>query len=128
MSSIIKGILDRQRRGAGVFLGVISGRVLEMANGPSRPFAVGVSLPLSSSAPIFVGGMVRWFVDRRRNKLAAYANASEEERTAAGDRSPGVLLASGYIAGGALAGILLPFRPGVLRDFHKAVTARAAPP
>jgi len=126
MSYIIKGILDQQLPWALVIFGVIIALVLEMANVPSLPFAVGVYLPLSSSAPIFVGGMVRWFVDRRRNKLAAYANASEEERAAAGDRSPGVLLASGYIAGGALAGILIAFSAGVLGDFDKAVTAWSA--
>jgi len=126
MSYIIKGILDQQLPWALVIFGVVIALVLEMANVPSLPFAVGVYLPLSSSAPIFVGGMVRWLVDRRRNKLAAYANASEEERTAAGDRSPGVLLASGYIAGGALAGILIAFTAGVLGDFDKAVTAWSA--
>ncbi len=126
MSYIIKGILDQQLPWALVIFGVIIALVLEMAKVPSLPFAVGVYLPLSSSAPIFVGGMVRWVVDRRRNKLAAYANASEEERAAAGDRSPGVLLASGYIAGGALAGILIAFAAGVLGDFDKAVTAWSA--
>ena len=126
MSYIIKGILDQQLPWALVIFGVIIALVLEMANVPSLPFAVGVYLPLSSSAPIFVGGMVRWLVDHRRNKLAAYANASAEERTAAGDRSPGVLLASGYIAGGALAGILIAFSAGVLGDFDKAVTAWSA--
>jgi uncharacterized oligopeptide transporter (OPT) family protein len=126
MSYIIKGILDRQLPWALVIFGVIIALVLEMSGVPSLPFAVGVYLPLSSSAPIFVGGMLRGYVDRRRNKLAAYANASEEERTAAGDRSPGVLLASGYIAGGALAGILIAFTAGVLGDFDKAVTAWSA--
>ena len=126
MSYIIKGILDQQLPWALVIFGVIIALVLEMANVPSLPFAVGVYLPLSSSAPIFVGGMVRWLVDRRRNRLPAYANASEEERAAAGDRSPGVLLASGYIAGGALAGILIAFSAGVLGDFDKAVTAWSA--
>ena len=126
MSYIIKGILDRELPWALVIFGVIIALVLEMAKVPSLPFAVGVYLPLSSSAPIFVGGMVRWYVDRRRNRLAAYAHASEEERTAAGDRSPGVLLASGYIAGGALAGILIAFSAGVLGDFDKAVTAWSA--
>jgi putative OPT family oligopeptide transporter len=126
MSYIIKGILDQQLPWALVIFGVIIALVLEMSGVPSLPFAVGVYLPLSSSAPIFVGGMVRWYVDRRRNRLAAYANASEEERTAAGDRSPGVLLASGYIAGGALAGILIAFTAGVLGDFDKAVTAWSA--
>jgi putative OPT family oligopeptide transporter len=126
MSYIIKGILDRQLPWALVIFGVIIALVLEMSGVPSLPFAVGVYLPLSSSAPIFVGGMVRWYVDRRRNKLPAYANASEEERTAAGDRSAGVLLASGYIAGGALAGILIAFSAGVLGGFDKAVTAWSA--
>ena len=126
MSYIIKGILDQQLPWALVIFGVIIALVLEMASVPSLPFAVGVYLPLSSSAPIFVGGMVRWLVDRRRNRLPAYANASEEERAAAGDRSPGVLLASGYIAGGALAGILIAFSAGVLGDFDKAVTAWSA--
>jgi len=126
MSYIIKGILDQQLPWALVIFGVVIALVLEMANVPSLPFAVGVYLPLSSSAPIFVGGMVRWLVDRRRNRLPAYANASEEERAAAGDRSPGVLLASGYIAGGALAGILIAFSAGVLGDFDKAVTAWSA--
>ena len=126
MSYIIKGILDRQLPWALVIFGVIIALVLEMAKVPSLPFAVGVYLPLASSAPIFVGGMVRGYVDRRRNRLAAYANATEEERTAAGDRSAGVLLASGYIAGGALAGILIAFSAGVLGDFDKAVTAWSA--
>jgi putative OPT family oligopeptide transporter len=122
MSYIIKGILDRQLPWALVIFGVIIALVLEMSKVPSLPFAVGVYLPLSSSAPIFVGGVLRWLADRRRNKQAAYADASDEERTAAGDRSPGVLLASGYIAGGALAGILIAFTAGVLGDFDKAVT------
>jgi putative OPT family oligopeptide transporter len=126
MSYIIKGILDRQLPWALVIFGVVIALVLEMAGVPSLPFAVGVYLPLASSAPIFVGGMVRSLVDRRRNRLAAYARASEEERTTAGDRSPGVLLASGYIAGGALAGILIAFSAGVLGDFDKAVTAWAS--
>ena len=122
MSYIIKGILDRQLPWALVMFGVIIALILEMAGVSSLPFAVGVYLPISSSLPIFVGGMARWLVDRRRNKHAGYANASAEERSAAGDRSPGVLLASGYIAGGALAGILIAFTAGVLTDFDKAVT------
>ena len=122
MSYIIKGIFDQQLPWALVIFGVFIAIILEMIGIPTLPFAVGVYLPLSTSAPIFIGGMVRWFVDRRRNKTAEFANASEDERTAAGDRSPGVLLASGYIAGGALAGILIAFSAGVLTDFDKAVT------
>ena len=122
MSYIIKGILDQKLPWALVMFGVMIALILEMSGVPSLPFAVGVYLPLSSSAPIFVGGMVRWLVDRRRNKQPEYVNASEDERTAAGDRSPGVLLSSGYIAGGALAGIIIAFTAGVLTDFDRAIT------
>ncbi len=122
MSYIIKGILDQKLPWALVMFGVMIALILEMSGVPSLPFAVGVYLPLSSSAPIFVGGMVRWLVDRRRNKQPEYVNASEDERTAAGDRSPGVLLSSGYIAGGALAGIIIAFTAGVLTNFDKAIT------
>jgi len=47
---------------------------------------------------------------------------TEEQFVAESDKSPGVLLASGYIAGGAIAGILIAFLAGVLSDFDTAVT------
>jgi hypothetical protein len=61
-------------------------------------------------------------VDRRNNKLPQYRNLNEEEMQAAGDRSSGTLLASGYIAGGALAGIIIAITAGVLTDFDTAMT------
>ncbi|WP_293389437.1 OPT family oligopeptide transporter [Nevskia sp.] len=122
MSYIIKGILNRQLPWALVLFGVMIALVLEMSGVPSLAFAVGVYLPLSSSMPIFVGGLVRWAVDRRRNRQAEHRNATAEEQSAAGDRSPGVLMASGYIAGGALAGIIIAFTAGVLSDFDTFIT------
>ena len=121
MSYIIKGILDRQLPWTLVLFGVMIALVLEMAGIPSLAFAVGVYLPLSSSAPLFVGGMIRWLVDRRNNKLDQYKDLNEEEMQAAGDRSSGVLLSSGYIAGGALAGIVIAFSAGIMDDFDKAI-------
>ena len=99
-----------------VLLGVMIAIVLEMSGIPSLAFAVGVYLPLSSSSPIFIGGMIRWLVDRylRRKKFRDH-KLTEEELVAEGDKSPGVLLASGYIAGGALAGIVIAFMAGVPR-------------
>ena len=126
MSYIIKGILDRELPWGLVIFGVIIALVLEMSGIPSLAFAVGVYLPLSSSMPLFIGGMVRWLVDRGNNQLPAYARLNEQERAAAGDRSSGVLLASGYIAGGALAGIIIAFSAGVLTDFDKVVGDWAA--
>jgi hypothetical protein len=69
-------------------------------------------LPLSSSSPIFVGGIVRLLVDKYVHRKFRHKNLSEVELTAEGDKSPGVLLASGYIAGGALAGIVIAFMAG----------------
>ncbi|MFL6583994.1 MAG: OPT family oligopeptide transporter [Chthoniobacterales bacterium] len=120
MSYIIKGILNHQLPWALVLLGVMIAIVLEMSGIPSLAFAVGVYLPLASSAPIFIGGIVRWLVDRwlRRTKFKKH-DLSEEELAAEGDKSAGVLLASGYIAGGALAGIVIALMAGVpsLADF-----------
>ena len=80
---------------------------------PLRPFYIGMLvllyLPIAVSAPIFVGGMVRWGVDKELFKRFRKRDMTEEEMIAETDKSPGVLLASGYIAGGALAGILVAF-------------------
>ncbi len=126
MSYIIKGILSHKLPWALVLLGVTIAISLELSGIPSLAFAVGVYLPLASSTPIFVGGMVRWLVDRwlRRTKFHGHS-LTEEELVAEGDKSPGVLLASGYIAGGALAGIIIAFMAGVpsLIGFSKRLEA-----
>ena len=117
MSYIIKGILNRELPWGLVIFGAMIALVLEMSGIPSLAFAVGVYLPLSSSTPIFFGGMVRWLVDHARRRRLAHANLSEEQLAAESDKSPGVLMASGYIAGGAIAGIVIAFTQGVLSDF-----------
>ena len=122
MSYIIKGILSQQLPWALVLLGVMIAVVLEMCAIPALPFAVGVYLPVSSSLPIFVGGAVRWLVDRRSRGQAHTAGMSEAELAAEGDKSPGVLMASGYIAGGAIAGIGIAFSAGVLGNFDRDIT------
>lgn len=121
ISYIIKGILDSELPWALVLFGVIIALTLEMSGIPSLAFAVGVYLPLASSAPLFIGGMIRWLVDRRNNKLPQNQKLSEDEQQAAGDRSHGVLLSSGYIAGGALAGIIIAFSAGIMTDFDKKI-------
>ena len=66
--------------------------------------------------------LVRWLVDAaRRKELAAHA-LSEDHPAAEGDKSPGVLLASGYIAGGAIAGIVIAFMAGILEPVDAALT------
>jgi putative OPT family oligopeptide transporter len=122
MSYIIRGILDRRLPWGLVLFGVMIAIVLEMAGIPSLAFAVGVYLPLSSSTPILAGGIVRALVDRRRRRQPAYTQMTEEQLTAESDKSAGVLLASGYIAGGAIAGILIAFMAGVLMNLDTSLT------
>ncbi len=107
MSYIIKGILSRKLPWALVLLGVMIAIVLEMSGIPSLAFAVGVYLPLASSSPIFIGGMIRLLVDRYLRVKFRHKNLSDVELIAEGDKSRGVLLASGYIAGGAITGIVI---------------------
>ncbi len=126
VSYIIKGILDQQLPWALVLLGVMIAVTLQMSFVPALAFAVGVYLPLFASMPIFIGGMIRWAVDRKTRKQASHANLTEEQFNAESDKSPGVLLASGYIAGGAIAGIVIAILGGVLTDFDRAVTEWSA--
>jgi hypothetical protein len=125
MSYIIKGILGGKLPWGLVILGAMIAIVLEMSGIPSLAFAVGVYLPLSSSSPIFIGGLVRWFVDRWIAKKFHGRNLTEDQLVAEGDKSPGVLMASGYIAGGAIAGILIAFLAGVpsMAGFNAKIAA-----
>ncbi len=123
MSYIVQGILNSKLPWGLVLLGVMIAIVLEMSGIPSLAFAVGVYLPLSSSSPIFIGGLIRWLVDLYLRKKNAHKNLTEEQMIAETDKSPGVLMASGYIAGGSLAGIIVAFMAGVpsLKDFNDKI-------
>ncbi|HEY8834003.1 MAG TPA: OPT/YSL family transporter, partial [Chthoniobacterales bacterium] len=109
VSYIIKGILGGKLPWGLVLLGVFIAIVLELCGVSALAFAVGVYLPISTSAPVFVGGMVRWMVDHYTRRKHAGAALSEDQLIAEGDKSNGVLLASGYIAGGTLAGVIFAF-------------------
>jgi putative OPT family oligopeptide transporter len=122
MQLIIDGILDRRLPWGLVLIGVLISLTLELSGVASLPFAVGVYLPLAASTPIFVGGMIRWAVDRVRGVPAGTED----------DSSPSVLLSSGYIAGGAIAAVLisfLNFYPQILEkiDFTAPVATDGTP-
>ncbi|MEJ5237913.1 MAG: oligopeptide transporter, OPT family [Limisphaera sp.] len=123
MSYIIKGVLDRELPWGLVLFGVMIAAILELCGVSSLAFAVGVYLPISASTPIFVGGLLRAWVDRCRRR---HQRLSAEEAAILGDRSPGVLLASGYIAGGAIAGIGIAFLAGLMTDLDRRLSEWAA--
>jgi uncharacterized oligopeptide transporter (OPT) family protein len=107
MSYIIKGVLGQNLPWGLVILGAMIAVVLELSGVPSLAFAVGMYLPISTSTPIFIGGIVRYLVDIYLKRKLAGKNLTEDEIIAETDKSNGVLMASGYIAGGAIAGILI---------------------
>ncbi len=96
MNMIIDGILTRKLPWGFVLLGVFIAVVMKLCGVSPLPFAVGAYLPVSTSTPIFVGGLIRWWIDRKTRTGGMEA-----------EFSPGVLLSSGYIAGGALCGLLV---------------------
>jgi putative OPT family oligopeptide transporter len=100
MSTIIKGLLNQNLPWGLVLVGVFVAVVLELCGIRSLPFAVGSYLPIATTAPIFCGGLVRWWVERKSGQ-------SQES-----DVSSGVLFSSGLIAGGSIAGILFALLVG----------------
>jgi putative OPT family oligopeptide transporter len=97
---IIEGILGGKLQWGLVIIGVLVAVAIELLGIASLPVAVGMYLGLSTATPIFCGGLLRWMSDRWRG-----VSASEAET----ETSPGVLLSSGYIAGGTLCGLLIGF-------------------
>ena len=77
-----------------VLVGVFVAITLELCGIRSLPFAVGSYLPIATTAPIFAGGLVRWWVERS-------TGVAEESELGAG-----TLFSSGLIAGGSICGIL----------------------
>ena len=100
MAFIIEGIMTQRLPWGLVLIGVFISVVLELSGISSLAFAVGVYLPLSTSAPIMVGGLVRYFVDKTAKKKVSGLEA---------ESGPGVLFSSGLIAGAAVVGTVLAF-------------------
>src|SRR5215218_3521569 len=101
MATLIKGILSFNLDWQFVLVGVFIAVTLELCGVNSLSFAVGAYLPLSTTLPIFCGGVIRGFVDWRQKKKGEAA-APEEE-----DLGKGNLFATGLVAGGALMGVIV---------------------
>jgi putative OPT family oligopeptide transporter len=99
MATVINGILSRKLPWGLVLIGVALVIAVELLGIRSLPFAVGAYLPIGTTLPIFVGGVVRWLAD-----LAA--KRSGEESDAESEISPGSLFASGLIAAGGIVGLI----------------------
>jgi putative OPT family oligopeptide transporter len=94
MATIIKGLLSHNLPWGLVLVGIFVSVTLELCGVHSLSFAVGSYLPIATTAPIFAGGLVRWWVEQK-------TGVKEESEVGAG-----TLFSSGLIAGGSLCGIL----------------------
>jgi putative OPT family oligopeptide transporter len=110
MATIIKGLLSQNLPWGLVLVGVFISVTLELCGIHSLSFAVGSYLPIATTAPIFAGGLVRSYVERK-------TGTAEESEVGSG-----TLFSSGLIAGGSLAGILYAvlFGNGLVPDAEGA--------
>jgi len=96
MATVIKGLLSQNLPWGLVFAGMGLSAVVELCGVSSLAFAVGAYLPLSTTSPIFIGGMIKMIADKVTNRKSEEAEISS-----------GALFSSGLIAGGSLTGILV---------------------
>jgi putative OPT family oligopeptide transporter len=121
MATVINGILSRKLPWTLVLLGVAVVIVVELLGIRSLTFAVGAYLSIATTLAIFVGGVMRWMVDRAMEKHRL-ANAIPGDELASEEISPGSLYASGLIAAGGIVGLL-----GVCIKLYESATDRSIP-
>jgi len=102
MKLVIDGVLDQNLPWALILIGVVIAAVASLFKVPVLAFAVGVYLPLSTMAAVFMGGLMRWWLTRG-------VEPAEAERR----REQGVLFGSGLVGGGGLTGVLLAVWVGI---------------
>jgi putative OPT family oligopeptide transporter len=113
MATVINGILSRKLPWGLVLLGVFLVIAVELLGIRSLSFAVGAYLSIGTTLAIFVGGMVRWFVDEAVKKAGGDSADTESEI------SPGSLFASGLIAAGGIVGLIGVALKGYESTFDK---------
>ena len=96
MATVIKGLLSQNLPWGLVIAGMGLSAVVELCGVSSLAFAVGAYLPLSTTSPIFVGGMIKLIADKVTKRKEGESEVGS-----------GALFSSGLIAGGSLTGILV---------------------
>lgn len=101
MATLIKGILSFNLDWQFVLVGAAIAIVVELCGIKALSFAIGIYLPLSTTLPIFIGGAIRGLANWRKSKKQE-AKSEEDE-----DLGKGNLFATGLVAGGAVAGVIV---------------------
>jgi len=116
MATLAKGILSFNLDWQFVLVGVFLSITMELCGIKSLSFAVGAYLPLSTTLPIFVGGAIRGLIDNKKKKENITTTAEEDEL------GKGNLFATGLVAGGAVAGVIIAILAGF--DSTAAILAK----
>jgi uncharacterized oligopeptide transporter (OPT) family protein len=103
MATLIKGIQSRNLEWQFVLVGVAIAVVIELCGIKALSFAIGIYLPLSTTLPIFIGGAIRGIADWKNKKDKVEVLPGEE------DLGKGNLFATGLVAGGSIAGVIVAF-------------------
>jgi putative OPT family oligopeptide transporter len=102
MAAVIEPLMSGQGAPWMLYLaGAILALILNILGVPVLAFALGMFIPLSLNTPLLVGGAISWLVSRKREK-----DGEKAEEMAAARNEKGTLIASGFIAGGALMGVV----------------------
>src|SRR5262249_22542985 len=104
MATIIRGLLAQDLPWGLVLSGMFISIVVELCGVRSLSFAVGAYLPLSTTAPIWVGGLLKALADKMNGSRA---NGHEESEV-----SSGMLYSTGLVAGGSLTGVAIALLSG----------------
>jgi putative OPT family oligopeptide transporter len=105
MATIIRGLLAQDLPWGLVFVGMFISVVVELCGVRSLSFAVGAYLPLSTTAPIFIGGLMKALADRMTGARGGSHGESEV--------SSGMLYSTGLVAGGSLTGVAIALLSGI---------------
>ncbi|WP_037985579.1 OPT family oligopeptide transporter [Thalassobacillus devorans] len=97
MSMVVEGIMQGDLPWNLILIGMAAAATVELFGIGSLPFAVGLYLPIHLTSPIMLGGIVKGWIDRREKNPEVRQQKNER----------GILLASGYIAGEALMGVII---------------------
>ncbi|MBW1764495.1 MAG: oligopeptide transporter, OPT family [Deltaproteobacteria bacterium] len=98
MKTVLDGVLEMDLDWTLVGIGAIFAVLVMLFKIPPLPFAVGMYLPLSTMTPVFIGGMIRHFIEKRFGQ--------DKDKVEKG-KDAGILMGSGFIAGEGLMGVVI---------------------
>ena len=123
MAAVIEPLMSGQGAPWMLYLaGAVLALILALLGVPVLPFALGMFIPLSLNTPLLVGGAISWLVSKKKE-----SDGEEAEQKAQARQEKGTLIASGFIAGGALMGVVSAIVKFCGADWYLAAWAGSSP-